>query len=58
MLNNDRHTWELGPQGHALHALLMYEARVFKNVVPLKPAPLAEGSSGVIPLEARREEVK
>jgi hypothetical protein len=58
MLNNDKHTWEIGPQGHALHALLMYEGRVFKNVVPLKQAPLADGTSAVIPLEARREEVK
>ncbi len=58
MLNNDKHTWEIGPQGHALHALLMYEGRVFKNVVPLKQAPLAEGQSSVTPLEARREEAK
>jgi hypothetical protein len=36
----------------------MYEGRVFKNVVPLKQAPLADGTSAVIPLEARREEVK
>jgi hypothetical protein len=56
MLANDGHTWEIGPQGHALHALLLYEDRVFKNAVPLRTAPLAEGQAEVTPLEARRAE--
>ncbi len=58
MLANDGHTWEIGPQGHALHALLLYEERVFKNAVPLRTAPLAEGQAEVTPLEARRTELK
>jgi hypothetical protein len=58
MLTNDGHTWEIGPLGHALHALLLYEERVFKNQVPLRTAPLAEGQAEVevTPLEARRIE--
>ena len=58
MLVNDGHTWEIGPQGHALHALLLYEDRVFRNAVPLRTAPLAEGQAEVTPLEARRADIK
>ena len=55
MLANEGHTWEIGPQGHALHALLLYEDRVFKDVVPTRTAPLAgDGEAKVVPLEARR----
>ncbi len=53
MLANDRRTWEIGPLGHALHALLLYEQRVFKDVVPLPSTPLVEESSARW-LEARR----
>jgi hypothetical protein len=53
MLANDGHTWEIGPLGHALHALLIYEQRVFKDVVPMRPSPLVEESSAKW-LEARR----
>ena len=28
---NDRHTWEIGPLGHGLHALAIYDDRVFKD---------------------------
>ncbi len=41
MLANPRHTWEMGPLGHALHGLLLYDARVFKDVVPLQARPAA-----------------
>lgn len=53
MLANDGHTWEIGPLGHALHALLIYEQRVFKDVVPMRPSSLVEESSAKW-LEARR----
>lgn len=53
MLANDGHTWEIGPLGHALHALLIYEQRVFKDVVPMRTSPLVEESSAKW-LEARR----
>ncbi len=58
MLANDGHSWEIGPLGHALHGLLLYENRVFKNVVPMRTAPLADGQAEVTPLEARRLETK
>ncbi len=53
---NDNHTWEIGPLGHGLHSLLLYEDRMFKDVVPMKSSPLAEdqGEAAAMPLEARR----
>ncbi len=29
MLANENHSWEIGPRGHALHALAIYDERVF-----------------------------
>ena len=29
MLQNRDHDWEIGPRGHALHALALYDERVF-----------------------------
>lgn len=37
MDNNREHTWEVGPKGHALHALVLYDRRVFG--APLSVAP-------------------
>ncbi len=54
LLTNDKHTWEIGPLGHGLHSLLLYENRVFKDVVPMKSSPLVDGDAAVTPLEARR----
>jgi len=51
--NHDKHTWEIGPLGHGLHALLIYEDRVFKDVVPVKQSPLAKEHAEFPPLEAR-----
>jgi hypothetical protein len=31
LLNNEKNTWEIGPLGHALHALSIYNSRVFKD---------------------------
>jgi hypothetical protein len=53
LLQNDRHTWEIGPLGHGLHALAIYNDRVFKEAVPLDESPLAaEANAGQF--EARR----
>ncbi len=30
MYNNYNHNWEIGPRGHATHALLLYDQRVFQ----------------------------
>ena len=50
LLANERHSWEIGPLGHALHALALYNSRVFpETVLPSKP-PLAGGQ-----MEAARE---
>jgi hypothetical protein len=56
MLTNDRHTWEIGPLGHALHALMIYENRVFKDVVPMPEPSLAEDQQSALWHEARRSE--
>ena len=53
LLKNNRHSWEIGPLGHGLHALGLYNKRVFKEPVPLKLPPLAvEGDAAA--LEARK----
>ncbi|MEQ8788091.1 MAG: hypothetical protein RIC55_17415 [Pirellulaceae bacterium] len=31
MLQNPSHSWEIGPKGHALHALVLYDQKVFGN---------------------------
>jgi hypothetical protein len=53
LLANDRHTWEIGPKGHALHALALYKERVFKGTAPMRTPPLA-GQAETTGLEARR----
>jgi hypothetical protein len=53
LLTNDGHTWEIGPLGHALHALALYNERVFKEPIPLETAPLATDQAGSM-REARR----
>jgi hypothetical protein len=56
LLTHDRHTWEIGPLGHGLHALVIYDARVFKPADPPRPAAIVETSSDVDgAAEARRE---
>jgi hypothetical protein len=45
MYSNYDHEWEVGPRSHALHALLLYDERVFKpfdkagDVANYRPAP-------------------
>jgi hypothetical protein len=38
LLNEPYRAWSIGPMGHALHALLMYDERVFQPPLP-PPAP-------------------
>ncbi|MEX0979018.1 MAG: ADP-ribosylation factor-directed GTPase activating protein isoform b, partial [Pirellulales bacterium] len=52
LLENDKHTWEIGPLGHGLHALSIYNERVFKESVPNATPPLA-GQAAVDDREAR-----
>ena len=44
LLNNRSHSWEVGPRGHALHALRIYDRRAFKprDAQAQKPAELAK----------------
>jgi hypothetical protein len=51
--DNPKHTWEIGPLGHGLHALAIYYSRVFKNSAPAWPQTLVGGSSEKTVLEAR-----
>jgi hypothetical protein len=51
LLKNDGHTWEIGPLGHGLHALALYNERVFKQPIPIDNAPLADQTKTA--LEAR-----
>jgi hypothetical protein len=52
LLENDKHTWEIGPLGHGLHALAIYNERVFKDAVPYATPPLA-GQAAADDREAR-----
>jgi hypothetical protein len=54
LLKNDRHTWEIGPLGHGLHALAIYDSRVFKNARTALPS-IVEESGASVPLEAKRD---
>ena len=58
LLKNDRHTWEIGPLGHALHALAIYDERVFKDTpAPRQPQSVVESPSNAVgALEARRDD--
>jgi hypothetical protein len=51
LVKNDGHTWEIGPLGHGLHALALYNERVFKEPMPVESAPLADQTTTA--LEAR-----
>jgi hypothetical protein len=53
MLKNNRHTWEIGPLGHALHAMALYNNRVFEEPVSLQRPPLATDQNAAA-LEARK----
>lgn len=53
LLKNDKHTWEIGPLGHGLHALSIYYSRVFKDTGPAWPQSLVEGSLEGAALQAR-----
>ena len=44
MIRDYRHDWEVGPLGHATHALVLYDERVFQMhdaLEQLKPTPVA-----------------
>lgn len=56
LLNNDGHTWEIGPLGHGIHALAIYDSRMFKGVVPPASPPLADEAAAAINREARLPE--
>jgi hypothetical protein len=53
---NDRHTWEIGPLGHGLHALAIYHDRMFKDGEGWRPATLVAAPQPEMPpvLQARR----
>lgn len=56
LVNNDKHTWEIGPLGHGLHALALYDERVFKDAPGAKMPDVAGDQAAGVPLEARRTE--
>jgi hypothetical protein len=39
---NDKRTWEIGPLGHGLHALAIYDRRVFKPADAARPQTIVE----------------
>ena len=45
LVTHPRHTWEIGPLGHALHALAIYDARVFKPADPPPTQTIVETSA-------------
>ncbi len=53
---NDRHTWEIGPLGHGLHGLSIYNNRMFDATDVTAPRNVAETSQDVAAevSEARR----
>jgi hypothetical protein len=53
LLQNDRHTWEIGPLGHGLHGLAIYSTRMFKDS-PIVPPPTIVHDASSTNLEARR----
>jgi hypothetical protein len=55
--NNPQHIWEIGPLGHGLHALAIYDTRVFKpadNQQAPAPAIVETTDSASSAVEARR----
>ena len=47
--------WEIGPQGHALHALVLYDERVFEGGV--QSAPRTDVASSA-PVKSNRRDYK
>jgi hypothetical protein len=43
LLTHDKHTWEIGPLGHGLHALAIYNSRMFKDSPMAYPRDIANG---------------
>jgi len=43
MLYNSRNSWEVGPKGHAIRALVLYKNRVFGDDVAKHPSEVASG---------------
>lgn len=41
LIDGKDHTWEIGPLGHGLHALRIYDRRVFKPLDPKNGPPVA-----------------
>jgi hypothetical protein len=54
LLKHDRHTWEIGPLGHGLHSLAIYDSRVFKNARTQLPS-IVEERGALVPFEAKLE---
>jgi hypothetical protein len=51
-----RHKWEIGPLGHALHGLAVYDSRVFRPVDLPESQTIVESKDGSEPaIEARRD---
>jgi hypothetical protein len=38
LASDTEHTWEIGPLGHGLHALALYDQRIFRPQ-PIQPSP-------------------
>jgi hypothetical protein len=53
LLQNDKHTWEIGPLGHGLHGLAIYSTRMFKDS-PIVPPQTIVNSPPEQTLEALR----
>jgi hypothetical protein len=54
LLKNNKHNWEIGPLGHGLHALSIYNSRVFEDTDAARPQNIVEDSSGEAARQARR----
>jgi hypothetical protein len=50
---NRNHEWEIGPRGHALHALAIYAERVFRDRPGHRDAILARGRSNQVDAQQR-----
>jgi hypothetical protein len=55
LLANDKHTWEIGPLGHGLHALAIYNARMFKEAEFSRPQNIVDGPRPQNIIEAPRD---
>jgi hypothetical protein len=54
LLKNNKHNWEIGPLGHGLHALSIYNSRVFEDSDAARPQNIVELSPAKPAREARR----